>query len=58
MRILASCQILEDIATYNNVHVMFNSFSATYSRMNEYAEGCDNYWEHVNDTTGASDTRL
>jgi hypothetical protein len=42
-RILAGGQILEHIDLYNRVHEMFNMFSATDSRQNDYAEGFCNY---------------
>ena len=38
MRVLAGGQILEDIDMYNRVHAMFNIFSASDSRHNDFAE--------------------
>ena len=46
MKILASGQILEDIDMYNRVHEMFNIFSASDSRQNDYAEGFGNFWDN------------
>ena len=42
MRILAGGQVLEDIDDYNRVHEMFQVFSATDSRQNDYGEG---FWQ-------------
>jgi hypothetical protein len=42
MRIMAGGQILEDIDVHSKVHEMFNMFSATDSRQNDYAEGFGN----------------
>ena len=39
VRILAGGQVIEDIDMYNRVHEMFNMFSASDSRQNDYAEG-------------------
>ena len=44
MRILVGGQVIEDIDNYNRVHEMFQVFSATDSRENDYAEGFANYW--------------
>ena len=45
LRILAQGQVIEDINDYNRVHEMFQVFSASESRANEYASGFGNYWQ-------------
>ncbi|MFM7987707.1 MAG: hypothetical protein ACKPKO_51185 [Candidatus Fonsibacter sp.] len=50
MRILAGGRVLEDIDSYNRVHEMFQVFSATDSRENDYAEGFGNYWQTLTDS--------
>ena len=47
MRILVGGQVIEDIDNYNRVHEMFQVFSATDSRENDYAEGFANYWRNL-----------
>ena len=47
MRILVGGQVIEDIDNYNRVHEMFQVFSATDSRENDYAEGFSNYWRNL-----------
>ena len=42
LRILAQGQVIEDINDYNRVHEMFQVFSASESRANEYASGFGN----------------
>ena len=48
MRILAGGQILEDIDLYNRVREMFNMFSATDNRQNDYAEGFLKFMGYLN----------
>ena len=45
MRILGGGQAIEDIDNYNRVHEMFQVFSATDSRENDYGSGFGNYWQ-------------
>ena len=45
LRILAQGQVIEDINDYNRVHEMFQVFSASESRANEYASGFGNNWQ-------------
>ena len=45
MRILVGGQVIEDIDNYNRVHEMFQVFSATDSRDNDYVAGFGNYWQ-------------
>ena len=52
MRILVGGQVIEDIDNYNRVHEMFQVFSATDSRENDYAEGFSNYWRDLHDPRG------
>jgi len=52
MRILVGGQVIEDIDNYNRVHEMFQVFSATDSRENDYAEGFSNYWQGLHASKG------
>ena len=45
LRILAQGQVIEYINDYNRVHEMFQVFSASESRANEYAAGFGSYWQ-------------
>ena len=45
LRILAQGQVIEDINDYNRVHEMFQVFSASESRDNDYASGLGNNWQ-------------
>ena len=48
LRILAQGQVIEDINDYNRVHEMFQVFSASESRDNDYASGLGSNWQaHV-----------
>ena len=58
MRVLAGGQILEDIDMYNRVHEMFNIFSASDSRQNDFAEGFGNYWDNKQDNIHVDETWL
>ncbi|MFM7982477.1 MAG: hypothetical protein ACKPKO_24460 [Candidatus Fonsibacter sp.] len=57
MRILAGGQIL-DIDMYNRVHEMFSIFGTTESRINDFSEGFNNYWEHRVDTDDLTEVHL
>ncbi|MFM7985510.1 MAG: hypothetical protein ACKPKO_39965, partial [Candidatus Fonsibacter sp.] len=54
MRILAGGQILEDIDMYNRVHEMFSIFGSSESRISDYSEGFNNYWEDKASSTEIS----
>ena len=45
LRILAQGQVIEDINDYNRVHEMFQVFSASESRNNDYASGLASNWQ-------------
>ena len=58
MRILAGGQILEDIDMYNRVHEMFSIFGSSESRISDYSEGFNNYWEDKAASTEINPTLL
>ncbi len=43
---------------YNRVHEMFSIFGTTESRINDFSEGFNNYWEHCVDTNGLTENHL
>ena len=45
LSIWISAQVIEDIDSYNRAHEMFQVFSATDSRANDYGEVFCNYWQ-------------
>ncbi|MFM7987299.1 MAG: hypothetical protein ACKPKO_49095, partial [Candidatus Fonsibacter sp.] len=49
---------LEDIDMYNRVHEMFSVFGTRESRINDFSEGFNNYWEHRVDSNDLSTTTL
>ncbi|MFM7984141.1 MAG: hypothetical protein ACKPKO_32930 [Candidatus Fonsibacter sp.] len=58
MRILAGGQILEYIDMYNSVHEILSIFGTTESRINDFSEGFNNYWEHRVDTYDLTEVYL
>ncbi|MFM7990228.1 MAG: hypothetical protein ACKPKO_64025, partial [Candidatus Fonsibacter sp.] len=43
---------------YNRVHEMFNIFSASDSRQNDFAEGFGNYWDNKQDNIHVDESWL
>ena len=49
MRILASGQIVEDIALYNHANELFKIVTTANSRPDDFAEVVGNSWENIAD---------
>ena len=45
MRILPGGQIIRNIHSYHRLQEMFQVYSATDSRANDYAKGFGNFWQ-------------